>query len=239
VNIVSPSTPGRSTEESKHYMGTWWLQRVEIGQKTDQKVARADLRSHTVSPAPLFIVAVALVSVTPATASAQTPAPRPSETSANSRTAGPSAKAPQAPEKACQSQEPGDILVCGQRRQGYRLDPDVIEANREVETNNRSANAPSPAAQSVCSAQPMGCGKSFDSLDLANVAIVAGTIAVKAARGEKWANAFKTGGSDEYQLYQQAKRRHQAEEEERAAIGLRANARETQAEANSARAAPK
>ena len=92
-----------------------------------------------------------------------------------------------------------------------------MEAKRQVQTNERSATSAPPAAQAVCSKQPTGCGKGLDSLDLANVAIVAGTAAVRAADGEDWTRAFKTGGPDEYQIYQEAKHRRKVEDDERAA----------------------
>jgi hypothetical protein len=59
-----------------------------------------------------------------------------------------------------------------------------MDAEREVESNNRSASAPMPAAQAICSTQPMGCGTGLGGLDLANAAIVIGTAAIKAAKGE-------------------------------------------------------
>jgi hypothetical protein len=61
----------------------------------------------------------------------------------------------------------------------------------------------------------MGCGTGLEGMDLANVAIVAGTMAIKAAKGEDWTKAFKTGGPDEYQLYLQAKQEREAREAER------------------------
>jgi hypothetical protein len=66
--------------------------------------------------------------------------------------------------------------------------------------------------------EPMGCGTGLGGLDLANAAIVIGTAAIKAAKGEDWTKDFKTGSSDEYQLYLQAKQRREAQAEERAAI---------------------
>lgn len=79
----------------------------------------------------------------------------------------------------------------------------------------------------------MGCTKDLRSLDLANVGLVAATTAIRAARGEDWAKAFRPGGPDEYQLYQQAKRRDEAKAEERAAAEARrkAEAQERQAAA--------
>jgi hypothetical protein len=125
---------------------------------------------------------------------------------------------------ACRSEDTRNILVCGQRQQPYRLDPSVMEAGEKVKNNSRSATSAVPAAQAACSSSPMGCTKDLGSLDLANVAIVVGTAAVRAAKGEDWAKVFRPGGPDEYQLYQQAKLRREAEAEERAAAEVKRKA---------------
>lgn len=138
----------------------------------------------------------------------------------------------------CAMQDARSITVCAQRRQGYRLDPSVMEASREVEQTNRSLSSPTPAAQAVCSSQTMGCGKGIESLDLANVALVVGTAALKAAKGESWQAAIKPGAADEYQLYRQAKRRHEALEEQRAAAKVRIEAKEAERKAASAANSP-
>jgi hypothetical protein len=128
------------------------------------------------------------------------------------------------PDAACASRDARDIVVCGQRRQSFRLDPSVVEGERQAESDSRSATSAMPSAQAACAASKMGCTKDLRSLDLANVGLVAATTAIRAARGEDWAKAFKPGGPDEYQLYRQAKRRHEAEAEERAAIEVRRKA---------------
>jgi hypothetical protein len=43
---------------------------------------------------------------------------------------------------------------------------------------------------------------------------VVATTAVKAAEGEDWTKVLKPGGSDEYQLYLQAKQERKAREQE-------------------------
>ena len=142
-------------------------------------------------------------------------------------------------DRTCVSPNPRNILVCGKRGQEYRVDPDVMQANREVQTNERSATSATPPAQAVCSRQPVrpppGCGEGLGSLDLVNVAIVVGTTAVRAAKGEDWKGIFRPGGADEYQLYQQAKRERDARDAERAAAAVRAKAREAEREANTVR----
>jgi hypothetical protein len=135
-----------------------------------------------------------------------------------------------APNAACQSRDAKDIVVCAQRSQPYRLNPAVDEASRQVEANSRSPTAATPPAQAICSSQPSGCGNGLASLDLMNVAIVAATAGVRAATGKDWTKAIKTGGPDEYHLYKEAKGRREAEDTERAAAQLRAQAREAERE---------
>ncbi len=114
----------------------------------------------------------------------------------------------------CKSQDSRDIVVCAQRKQGLRLDPDVSDAQRAAEHARRVATAPTPAAQASCSRLPQGCGTGLEGLDLASVALVVATTAVKAAKGEDWTKVLKPGGPDEYQLYLQAKQEREAREQE-------------------------
>lgn len=133
-----------------------------------------------------------------------------------------------AADAVCRSQDARDIVICAQRRQGYRLDPNVVDAEREAKDSSRSATAPMPPAQAACSSQPAGCGRGLEGLDLANAAIVIGTAAIRAAKGEDWTKPFKIGSSDEYQLYLQAKQRREALEEEARAKAAARKARQNQ-----------
>jgi hypothetical protein len=140
---------------------------------------------------------------------------------------GPSAPVPApkihtATNDACKSRDPREIVVCAKKRQEYRIDPSVSETRQQAESSSRSASAPLPAAQASCAGSPMGCGTGLEGLDLANVALVLGTMAVRAAKGDDWAKAFRTGGPDEYQLYKAAKKRREALEAQRAAASRKA-----------------
>jgi hypothetical protein len=142
----------------------------------------------------------------------------------------PARKTARSPGEGCQPKDARDIVVCAQRRQAYRLDPSIVDAERQGERIDRSATSAMPAAQASCAASPMGCGKGLESLDVANVALVVGKAAVRAAKGKDWASALRTGGPDEYQLYLQAKRQREAREEEQAAAAVVANARTKKAD---------
>lgn len=108
--------------------------------------------------------------------------------------------------------------MCAQQRPAFRPDHDVSQAGRQAHDNSRSATVAVPAAQASCASSPRGCGTGLENLDLANVALVLGTAAVRAAKGEDWKKAFKTGGPDEYQLYLEAKRLRVARAAERARL---------------------
>ena len=129
----------------------------------------------------------------------------------------PSVAAPEPADDACTSTDPREIVVCAQKKQGYRLDPSIMDARQEADRSSRSASAKVPAAQASCSTLPTGCGTGLEGLDLLNVAVVVGTAAVRAGKGDDWLKAFRTGGPSEYQLYLQAKQRREARQAERAA----------------------
>lgn len=152
----------------------------------------------------------------------------------NSPTALAVSQVPTEPSDAtCPPHDARNIVVCGQRGQPYRLDPSVMEAGREAESNSRSATSATPSAQAACSASPMGCTKDLSNLDLANVGIVLGTTVVRVIKGDDWTKVFRPGGPDEYQLYQQAKRRREAEAEQRAAAEVKRKAEAQEREAHS------
>lgn len=124
---------------------------------------------------------------------------------------------PNRPEDVCTSGNPRDIVVCAQRRQGYRLDPDVQAAATQA-TGASSGTTPAlPPAQALCASQRTGCGRGLAGLDLANVALVTTETAVRAARGEDWTSVFKNSAADEYQLYLAAKKEREARQAQRAA----------------------
>lgn len=133
----------------------------------------------------------------------------------------------------CATPDPRDIVVCGKPGQPNRVDLDVMEAQHEAESNSRSATSAIPPAQSSCALSKAGCTKDLSSLDLANAAIVIATTIVRAGKGEDWAKAFRTG-PDEYQAYQQAKRRREAEAQARAAAEVQQKAEAEERKAHAA-----
>jgi hypothetical protein len=125
----------------------------------------------------------------------------------------------------CTSPETGAIVVCGSGSQPYRIDPDVAAGAKANARDLDGPRAAVPAAQAACAQSPMGCGKGLESVDIANVAIVAGTMAVKAATGGDWTKPLRPAGPGEYQRYQESKRLREEQSAARAAIRQRDAAR--------------
>ena len=132
----------------------------------------------------------------------------------------PAAKAPAA--EACKppeiNKDTTEIVVCAPRPNGYRLDPDVMQAKKQAKDLKTAPKKAETFADNTCaSVGPRGCGGG--GVNLLAAAITAVTMAKKAANGENVGKMFVTDPQpDEYQLYQQAKREREAKEDEAAAL---------------------
>lgn len=153
---------------------------------------------------PPLLLSAALAAASPAPDYGPSPSPAP-----------PAKRA--APDPVCQSTATREIIVCAQRKNGYRLDPDVMEARREI----RGGGQPRPPEgrtrdNSCATVGPFGC-VGGPTIDLVNAATVLATMATKAVKGENVGEMFVTNRDpDEYQLYLMAKARRQARESEQA-----------------------
>ena len=125
--------------------------------------------------------------------------------------------------------EPGEIFVCAPRPEGYRLNPDVMEAKRQL----RSGRPKSPERMrdtSCASVGPFGCTPGAG-IDLIGAALTAATMASRAARGENVGRMLVTTPQpSEYELYVEAKRIRE-EKEADAAAAAKAEAKAKAAEA--------
>jgi hypothetical protein len=174
-------------------------------------------------PAGLF-VAIALLAEVAGAAPADPP---PSATASAPPTYGPVLPAPPKPpvkitEDKCApahvNADTREIVVCAQKPQGYRLDPDVMEAKREKHSGGRPKRPERMRDNSCASVGPAGCRGGGAGIDLLGAAMVLGTMATKAVRGENVGKMFVTDPQPtEYQLYVEAKRRREAKEAEAAA----------------------
>ncbi len=110
-----------------------------------------------------------------------------------------------------------EIVICAQRPNGYRLNPDVIEAKREMR-NGGGAKGPNTYLYPTCSTVgPAGCFNA--GINIIAAALTAVEMARRLAAGQEIGSMFKTGHElTEYELYQQAKKNREAREAEAAAI---------------------
>ena len=104
------------------------------------------------------------------------------------------------------------IVICAQRPNGYRLNPDVMEAKREKRKGDGGLpGRPSIAVQTPCTVGPQPCQSA--GINLIGAGITAVTMVERAARGENVGDMFVTDPHpSEYQLYQMAKKRREAHE---------------------------
>ena len=109
------------------------------------------------------------------------------------------------------------IVVCAPKPQGYRLDPDVMEARREARNHTRPKGREMMKDNPCATVGPMGC-RGNAGIDLVNAAAVLGQMAARLGRGENVGKMFETDPQPtEYQLYVEAKKRREAKEAEAAA----------------------
>jgi hypothetical protein len=137
---------------------------------------------------------------------------------------------------AAQNQDPkaNQIVVCAIRPQGYRIDPDVLEARRlkkQGSTGRPHNPHESYADRSCATVGPMGC-RGQVTVDAFTAAAVLAEMGAKLAKGQPIGPMFKTQPTEsEYQLYLDAKKER---EEEEAAKAAKAKAAAAQAAAGGA-----
>ena len=108
-----------------------------------------------------------------------------------------------------------DIVICAERPQGYRLNPDVMEARREVRSGGRPTR-PGSTQVDRCAVGPRDCQSA--GINLVAAAITAATMVERAVTGTNVGEMFVTDPHpSEYQLYVMAKKRREAREAEAAA----------------------
>ncbi|MBV9528545.1 hypothetical protein [Sphingomonas sp.] len=118
------------------------------------------------------------------------------------------------------------IVVCAPKPQGYRIDPDVLEARREARAHvqPRRPDAETMQVNSCALVGPMGCRGNVG-IDLASAAMVLGEMAKRAIEGGNVGQMFVTEPQEgEYQLYVDAKKRREAKEAQAAAAKAKAAA---------------
>lgn len=115
----------------------------------------------------------------------------------------------------------GPIVICALKPQGYRLNPDVMEARREKRQgiSGRPHNPHETYADHSCATVgPMGC-RGGPTINLLAAAATAAEMADRLSKGQEIGSMFKTEPTlSEYQLYLEAKKRREAKEAEAAAL---------------------
>ena len=115
------------------------------------------------------------------------------------------------------------IVICAERPEGYRIDPDVMEARRQKKNPGRPVRpggTPTPDCAHVGPAPCVTAG-----INILSAAATAAEMAKRLSAGQEIGSMFETDPHpSEYQLYQAAKARREAEETEKAARKAKAAA---------------
>lgn len=124
-----------------------------------------------------------------------------------------SAPVPTQPAPACENRQEkeGEIVICAERQSGYRLNPDIREAKRELRA--QKLRRPENFKHNDCATVgPMGC-RGGPTINLVAAAMTAAEMAKRLAEGKEIGSMFQTTPEPtEYQLYVEAKRRREAKE---------------------------
>jgi hypothetical protein len=134
-----------------------------------------------------------------------------------------------APAAECSPAKPDpnstQVVICAVRPQGYRIDPDVLEARRQKKEALAGRHRP-PENYKDHNCQVVGPAPCMDAptVNLLGAAATAAEMAERLAKGEEVGSMFVTDPQPtEYQLYQQAKKRREAKEAEAAAAKAKAD----------------
>jgi hypothetical protein len=146
-----------------------------------------------------------------------------------------------APQDGCKDAQPHpdstQITICAQKPQGYRLNPDVMEAKRGVNSAGRPNNPHAVLQDDSCrTIGPMPCMQA--GVSLIGAALTAAEMAKRLAEGKEIGSMFITDPHPtEYQLYQMAKARREWQEREAEAEKVKMAATAKAAAASAAKTA--
>jgi hypothetical protein len=134
-----------------------------------------------------------------------------------------------------------EIVICAEKPQGYRINPDVLKAKRQKRSGGRPTR-PGPIAMKDNSCTVVGtapCIGMFTGINLLAAAATLGKMGDRLSKGEEIGSMFVTDPQpSEYQLYVEAKREREAKEAEKAkAAAEKATQQQVKAAADKARAA--
>jgi len=178
----------------------------------------------------------AAASAAPAYGPVTPPPPKPPESKPPSKSADEAAKADDRCAPPPPTTNDREIVVCAQKPQGYRLNPDVMETKREIRSGGRPKRPERLKDTSCATVGPAGC-IGAPMINLLGAALTAAEMAARLSKGQEIGSMFVTDPQPtEYQLYQEAKRRREAKEAA-AAAAAKAKAAPVPAKAAAAPAA--
>jgi len=147
--------------------------------------------------------------------SASTPPPASTTPTPVPRTA--SAAVPDCPRQGGDSQT---IVICTERPQGYRLNPDVMEAKRLKRSPGRPVRPGGRVIPDCTNVGPQPCQTA--GINLIGAALTAAQMAERLAKGQEVGSMFQTDPTmSEYQIYQVVKARREAEAAQKTADEVR------------------
>ena len=152
------------------------------------------------------VSAAASQSATSAGSPPPTPAPRAA-----------SAAVPDCPRQPSDNQT---IVICTERPQGYRLNPDVMEAKRLKRSPGPPVRPGGRTIPDCTNVGPQPCQTA--GINLIGAALTAAQMAERLAKGQEVGSMFQTDPTmSEYQLYQVVKAKREAEEAQKTADTVR------------------
>ena len=133
-----------------------------------------------------------------------------------------------------------EIVVCAVKPNGYRLNPDVLEARR-LKKKGESVRPRNPhetyATHDCATVGPMGC-RGQPTIDIFTAAAAVATMAGRLSKGQEIGSMFQTTpAKGDYALYLEAKRQREEQDAEKAAKAKAAQA-QAHTQAQSAAGAP-
>jgi len=172
-------------------------------------------------PAGFSIALVAAAHAVAAPSSSYGPEPARAPATASAPAATPAKEAPRnCTTPAVPDSNSREIVVCAERPNGYRLDPDVLAAKR-LKKKGESIRPRNPhetfADHSCATVGPMGC-RGQATIDMFTAAAALAAMGERLSKGQEIGSMFKTEPtSSEYQLYLEAKKQREEEEANKAA----------------------
>ena len=178
-----------------------------------------------------FGLPVALVLLAQAANAAPAPATLPPPAAAKAQPTADCRNAPPSPDSR-------SILVCGQKPDGYRIDPDILEAKREHRNQSGARPRETMTHNDCATVGPMGC-RVGPAIDFLAVGAAIAQMAATASQGGDVGKMFETTPEmSEYQLYLEAKKRREAKEAQAAAAAAKAKALRPQTSAQTPSVGP-